>query len=388
VADVRVLYVAMKFDYGDPSRGPGFEHWNFFDALARMGHDIVYFDFMTLLDRLGQDGMNRRLVEVARAEKPDVAFFVLFKEEFLPERLRELRDVCPTVNWFCDDHWRFDDFSRRWAPFFDCAVTTAASAVPRYAAAGIDNVVRSQWACNHWLYRRLPDAVPCRDVTFVGQPHGDRPRVIKALRRAGIAVETWGHGWPGGRLGQDAMIRVFNESRINLNLSNASVVGAGGLLGLRRLASSARAAWRAGEADPASRAAGAFAAARAAAASSAEAGRRAREEQIKGRNFEIPGCGGFVLSGEVCGIEEYYTPGSEVVTFRNTRGLIEKIRHYLSHEAERAAIAEAGRRRTLAEHTYAHRFAAIFSHMRLSHASMVGSHPGGAGGGSVTEVER
>ena len=44
----------------------------------------------------------------------------------------------------------------------------------------------------------------------------------------------------------------------------------------------------------------------------------------------------------------------------------ETIRHYLAHEEERASIAEAGYRRTLAEHTYAHRFADIFAAMKIA----------------------
>ena len=40
--------------------------------------------------------------------------------------------------------------------------------------------------------------------------------------------------------------------------------------------------------------------------------------------------------------------------------------YWLSHPEERAAVAEAGYRRALAEHTYDHRFAAIFSAANLA----------------------
>jgi len=53
------------------------------------------------------------------------------------------------------------------------------------------------------------------DVSFVGQPHGNRRQVISALRKAGINVYVWGGGWESGRLSQEEMIRVFNQSRIN-----------------------------------------------------------------------------------------------------------------------------------------------------------------------------
>jgi spore maturation protein CgeB len=40
---------------------------------------------------------------------------------------------------------------------------------------------------------------------------------------------------------------------------------------------------------------------------------------------------------------------------RNPDACIEMARYYLDHEDERRAIAQAGQRRTLTEHTYYHR---------------------------------
>jgi len=45
--------------------------------------------------------------------------------------------------------------------------------------------------------------------------------------------------------------------------------------------------------------------------------------------------------------------------------LIDKIRHYLANEKERAAIAKAGYERTMREHTYNHRFDKIFKQAGL-----------------------
>jgi spore maturation protein CgeB len=40
--------------------------------------------------------------------------------------------------------------------------------------------------------------------------------------------------------------------------------------------------------------------------------------------------------------------------------LIDKSRYYLAHESERRAIAEAGQRRALRDHTWAKRFDGLF----------------------------
>lgn len=105
------------------------------------------------------------------------------------------------------------------------------------------------------------------DVTFVGQQHGIRERVISQLRGAGIQVHTWGHFWPEhhdhhGRPGGSEMVDIFNRSKINLNLRWCS--------------------------------------------------RSPSHGQIKGRDFEVLGCGEFMLATkhfECDDLHELYTPG-------------------------------------------------------------------------------
>lgn len=371
---MRILYVALKYDYGKPEQGYSFEHYNFFDALMHMGHDILYFDFMALLQRHDRHWMNRRLLEVARSEKPDLMFTVLFTNELQKQVIREISENTDTttLNWFCDDHWRFDIYSRHWAPCFNWVVTTAQSALPKYRKLGYQNVIKSQWACNHYMYRNM-ELPPAYDVTFVGQPHGNRRAVIQALGTAGIDVRAWGSGWESGRLSQEEMIRVFNQSRINLNLTDASVstssltartkhrasMWTNSFLntvpfGLRLKLMGKRWLSRLPETRP-----------HAAIQLGQDAGRKKYADQIKGRNFEIPGCGGFILTGHAEELESYYDIGKEIVCFEDLNDLMEKARYYLSHDDERTAIAQAGYLRTMREHTYAHRLTEIFERLRL-----------------------
>src|SRR3954466_3784283 len=214
----------MANDYGKPDRGPSFEETNFRGALGGRGHEVVAFDFMERARVAGKPQMRRELVAAAAETGHDIAFFCLFTDEIDPETVAAVRHEggAPAVNWFADDHWRFDSFSRQMAPAFDLAVTTDADSLPKYAAAGIDNVLLSQWACNRYAYSKVSDAIE-HDVTFVGQPHGNRPELMDRLRGAGYEVEAWGEGWPAGRIDHDEMVRVFSTSRINLNPSNSSL---------------------------------------------------------------------------------------------------------------------------------------------------------------------
>lgn len=325
---MRILYCALEHDYGDPARGSSFEHANFYDTLAHMPVELVHFAIDSEILAHGFREANRRLRAAVASWKPDVLFSVMFEEQIDFDTMRAISSDTgtTTVGWFCDDHWRFDNYSKHWARALEWVVTTDAAAVPRYEAIGAAGVIRSQWACNQYSYRRLCDTTDI-DVSFVGQPHGGRRGRLDRLRRKGVPVVTRGRGWPEGRVTQEEMVDIFCRSRVNLNLS----------------ASSTRVGFLGKQAPP----------------------------QIKGRVFEVPGCGGLLMTEWAPGIEEYYVPGEEIVVFRHDRELPGKIRTMLADEDSRARIAEAGYRRTLADHTYERRFADIFE--RIGVAAQLGS---------------
>jgi len=355
---MQILYVAMKYDYGDPRRGTSFEHNNFYETLVRMPeHRVVYFPFDEVAARAGRDGMNRALIDAVAETQPDLVFCMLFTDEIAPETIREIttRGRIVTFNWFADDHWRFFNFSRHWAPLFDWVSTTDERALPRYRRMGYTNVIKTQWACNHFTYRPppalagRPDTAYDYDVTFVGQPHSNRRPIVEHLRRGGIDVRCWGFGWPNGRLSQEDVIKVFATSRINLNLAKSS----GGLTikEIAKLVVNRRADGSYHVRPPATWPDNLR--------SLVAKGR----EQIKGRNFEIPGTGGFLLTSSTEDLSAYYAPGREIDVYTGLDDFVDKIRYYLTHERQRETIRDAGYARTLREHTYVHRFTEIFATM-------------------------
>lgn len=336
---VKILYVAMKYDYGVPERGLSFEHYNFYDTLVAMGHEVEYFDFGTEFRAKGREGMTKLLQQRVEETKPDLMFTFLFSDEFNYDILRSITEKkqAVTFNWFADDHWRFENFSRHWAPCFTFVSTTDIHALPKYKAIGYQNALLTQWAANPHIYKK-GSGNHLYDVTFVGQAYGDRPATLNALKKSGITVHTWGLNWNvrrrhllarkvgllsaeqleqianASRISQEQMVHIFGTSRINLNLSEASQHGS---------------------------------------------------NQIKGRNFEIPATGGFQLSGYAERLDEFFEMDKEIVCYRTVDELREKIRYYLDHENERAAIAEAGYRRVVREHTYAQRLTQLFRQMRV-----------------------
>ncbi|RPH82019.1 MAG: glycosyltransferase family 1 protein [Nitrospiraceae bacterium] len=73
------------------------------------------------------------------------------------------------------------------------------------------------------------------------------------------------------------------------------------------------------------------------------------------RLFESTGTGTLLITDWKDNLHEMFEPEKEVVTYRSPEECAEKIRHYLTHEAERQIIASAGQARTLRDHTYQHR---------------------------------
>lgn len=364
---MKIAYVALKYDYGKKERGYSFEHNNFYDALVRMDegrHKIIYFPIDEVMQDFGRAEMNRRLIELIDRERPDFTFFCLFTDEIDQETLKKISTSGKTItfNWFTDDHWRFDNFSKFYCWHFNYIGTTDSQAPAKYQKIGYKSVIKTQWACNHRMYK--PTGIDAAqignrkagdfkyNITFVGQPHGDRREVVAKLQAAGLDVQCWGGGWPNGRISQEGMLEVFSNSKVNLNLTKSSDLFSTKALGkifvYRRNNDTYRLhsplMW----------------------INNLKSLLNKKREQIKGRNFEVPGTGGFLLTGDADNLADYYAPGKEMVIFKDINDLIAKAKYYSEHDEERERIAKAGYDRTLREHTYEHRFREIFKAVGLA----------------------
>lgn len=296
--------------------------------------------------------MNKSLIKSIEEFQPHLCFFVLFTDEIDKRTIRWITEKSGTVtfNWFCDDHWRFHSFSRHWAPLFHWIATTDADSIPGYQQIGMTNAIRSQWGFNHYL------TVPfeCRnglDVTFIGQVHSSRQEMIGRIQQAGIDVQCWGKGWTNGRVSFDSMVQIFQSSRINLNFSESS--NAYNFRSVAKVFLNRRAdnTYRINSARQMMR--------------NTYTLFHERRPQIKARNFEIPGYGGFLMTSDVSHLGEYFEVGKEIVCFTKINDLVEKIRYYLTHENERETIRLAGQKRTLRDHAYEMRFNTIFKMIGL-----------------------
>ena len=74
---------------------------------------------------------------------------------------------------------------------------------------------------NNFLYKRINNPKIKYDVSFVGQPHGNRRQRIEKIKSIFPNTICFGSGWDN-RIEQDDLVNLFNNSAVNLNFSESS----------------------------------------------------------------------------------------------------------------------------------------------------------------------
>ena len=267
-----------------------------------------------------RDDMNRAMLaefrRVSEREPIDVVIGYLSGHNTSAETVFQMAQNGAAVLNFCwDDKLRFP--GRKVGGRFpspagiahavDLNVTNAPDSVAKYLVHGGLAVFAPEAA--HPAIHRPFDLAFEYDITFIGNANGWRPFFMEELKHAGLGVECFGCGWPNGVLDDDDLVKMVSRSRINLGLGfNGNV---------RRLLS------------------------------------------LKGRDFEVPMCGGLYLTQDNPELRLVYDVGQEIVTFSKPLDCA-RVAHELLEDPTRAeAIRRAGRRRALTEHTYEARWGRI-----------------------------
>ena len=315
---MRILCVLGKWAYGNADRGEGYEYSNIMPAFRNLGHEVLFLENWNANNYGNFNNLNKNLLRIVEEKRPDFVFSALIHYEIWLETLEIIRDsgIAAMVNWATDDSWKYYQFSRFIANAFHAFTTTDAKAIQKYQHDRIYQVLLTQWAANSNNLRKPLRGAECKyPVSFVGSAYGKRGKWIEELRKRGIDVECFGHGWRNGPINAGKIPEIMRNSVISLNFSSSYRY-------LERI-------------------------------------RRLQKNQIKARVFEVPGNGGFLLTENADGIEQYYVPDREIVIFKGVDECAEKINYYLNNQAERNLIALAGYERTKKDHTYDQRLAEV-----------------------------
>jgi spore maturation protein CgeB len=310
----------------------GFEH-NWFDEKEfTTPKSAIYFHkaFRRLSGRRppGYWRLNRKFLEAARAYGPDVVLVVSGKH-LSPATIRSIKAStgAALANYATDDPFNTavsTPMFRRSIPYYDFYACTKTAIIADVQSAGCRNAVYVPFGYkpDHHFPEQASTAEEHErfdtDVAFVGGCDDDRLPIISAIPSAqpGLRLNLFGWFWD-----RHAATRPYFRGRawgreVRLAFSGAKIV--------------------------------------------VNLVRRANRDSHGPRTFEIPACGGFMLTDRTDEQCSLLAEDKEAVYFSSTEEMVDKIRYYLGHDSQRRQIAQAGYRSITSEkHTYADRLKTI-----------------------------
>lgn len=321
------------------------------NALKRLGHSVDFLDnssyyktFKSLENIIDDKNNVAKLRSIyinlisevifARAiqVKPDF-IFALAQSPLtldLPKRLRELN--IPLAYWFVED-FREMSYWREIAPLCDFFFTIQREELfGNLEEIGVSNYYYLPLACDPEVHKEVSlteeeeERYKC-DISFVGAGYYNRRTSF--LRLIDFNLKIWGSEWdlssPLGRYIQDQGRRIkpeeynkiFNSSKINLNLHSSTYHQGVNHFG----------------------------------------------DFVNPRTFEIASSGGFQLVDYESELHKFFKIEEEIICYRDTDELREKIKYYLKHPEKREEIEKKGQKRAHQEHTYESRMKEMIAFM-------------------------
>jgi len=322
-----ILYVGSKFEYENKKNGESLNKKAFFDSFNELGYKMypVWYDE-------DKEELQKKILNYADKIKPDLIFFILQSDQIKKETLVDLKEKgFFLANFFGDDGWRFESFTKHWAKLFNVCITADKFSLKKYISIGQKNVILSQWAAlvSNTSYKSINYKY---DVSFIGSYNVFRAWFINKLKKNNINVVCFGSGWSNGRISYTKMANIILHSKINLNISNNIQYD------IRYLVSNPKNLLNTLKS-------------------------KKNISQLKARIFEVPTYGGFLLNEFVPAIDEYYLIGKEIICYKDIDEAILLIKYYLSNPMEREKIKNFGVLRSRKEHTYLHRIDEFMKHL-------------------------
>lgn len=288
-----------------------------YSPLETIFGEIISFDPQKNRRLYGRKKMNEMFLEVIRKEQPDYIFLWLIYDEFLPETLFKIREVCPRskiISSNYDDDSQFYNFFRFYAPFFDYNIIGEKDFIPIYKKDGMNNVFCSMGVSSETFKPLQLEKI--YDVVFVGTPKGNRYEFVKYLHQNKINIRVFGHGWEAypdlkeiylGPLESEDFVKVLNQTKIALCFT--------------------RNYWN--------------------------------QPHFIPKVFEI---GSTKTFGLIEYFEGYYDvfDKEEIVMFRTKEEMLEKVKYYLKNQKEREKVSEKAYRKIVSKYSSEVEFNYIF----------------------------
>lgn len=302
-------HVSSKNKYVSYIAGPNLIKKYYSEPLGKIFSEVIVFNLIETILEKGILGANREILKIVNAEKPDYVYVLASGYQTLKLPYDQIKKTGATiVGSFSDDEFCFDIQTRWWASNFHYCITGDIQALPKYKKIGAKAILGIPMGGGVAVDRDWKNMKERYDVSFVGKLKLDRKNYIDKLEENGVPTKLFVNKFRQ-YVSYDDMIDIFQKTKINLNFSKAPNDRLG----------------------------------------------------IKGRIFEVPLAGGFLLTEYVPGIENYFELDKEIVCFKTEDELVEKVSYYLKNEKERIKIAKAGWKKAKSKLTAYHSLHQIFS---------------------------
>jgi glycosyltransferase involved in cell wall biosynthesis len=130
----KILLVCWGRDYLDASK-VSFEVYTFLKSLEEFG-EVFTFYWDIEMKYFGREGMINRLLAWIDKVDPTHIFHVCYKDHIPVEVWKKISEKHSTIGWFCDDNWRYDDYSKEYSKGFRHIVTTYEEVYTKYLKEG------------------------------------------------------------------------------------------------------------------------------------------------------------------------------------------------------------------------------------------------------------
>jgi len=299
--------------------------------------DSLYLPQIEIYDSLGLRRIHSKvmLVVVNNRFFPKLLNVVRLHESVLKKLLIKMQpDVIITTNpfihlsslarkleiklvlWGIDDPLGFDENWFNFASQCEYIFTISRGSISSYREHGLNRVEHLALGFDPEFFKKM-SLIPTLDISFIGHLYHDRHArfehlISPLIRKLKIKVHLYGRGWNKynrasvhGPVDWRKVSLIYNMSRIVLNIH-------------RRIDA-------------------------------------LTDGSLNARVFEVLGSGRFLLTDYVKGIEHYFEPQRDLITYQTASELVELAEHYLDDIEKRENIAKNGYEKAVKLHSLGHR---------------------------------
>ena len=265
---------------------------NTYVPLLQLGHQVYFYDSVNPIEK--------DLQKVIDQFKPELIFSCITGNNFITpyEQIDVIEQETKkgnikTFNFFCDDTWRFDNFSSQMCWKFTCCSTPEPTYVQKYKNIGYNNIILGMWHVNKDLFILTNNKT--NFLSFCGHLNQQRQKTFQILKNNNIDLNIK-YG-----ISYEDMLEILSSCYCGLNFSI-------------------------NENDP------------------------QKKTQMKLRIFEITAANSLLLTEYTPGLEQLFEIDKEIITFSSQRELFDKIKYLRNNLNVCKEISLKGHQRFLKDH--------------------------------------